>query len=156
MNKQPKNNVDNLSNKSEIISPQEYSEFIKQIDLISIRLVSSKTEYSNKIQIHIPKNLNAQIDRKISFDTPSESITTLRVEYNLKMTEGKSPYLAIFTKWLCIYSYKDIPFDDDYLAIFQKHTLPFHLYPYFRQYVQQETNWAGYPPITLPFLKFTK
>ena len=144
----------------EKVSPEQYREFLAQINLRSVFL--SNIQFERAVDINFIRNIKevppvAEIklgETPSYFNRDEEKTTFCAIEYSfaaiedgVTLFEGKAEYVAEF-------QYEKIGFDEFYFSIFHVNSLRMMLFPYFRACMGRLIADTGMGNLTLPLLKF--
>lgn len=143
----------------EKVSPEQYRDFLAQINLRSIFV--SKIEFERAVDINynrklqeVPPVTELKLDEKPDFlNIEDEKTAFCSIEYTftaiedgLILFEGKAEYVAEFR-------YEKTGFDQLNFSIFYMNTLKMMLFPYFRACMGRIIADTGMGNITLPLIK---
>jgi len=137
------------------VSPKEYREFIKGIELEDIffsktnfeLLVFNRDFWREKININIIENAKL-------LDRNSEKFVVTH-KYNLVISNSankEEKFLKISANLIVEYSTKK-EITEEIFELFRKINLPLNTWPYFREYVHSCMGRLNIPPLILPVLK---
>ncbi len=134
--------------RTKLLSNKEYNNFIKQIEVEDIHVVSAKTnilDYS-----YFPSSAEVKWRTKASYEKQDEQFNVFH-KYNVTIydKETKEAKAKIIVNFLVIYSSK-IPISDDLFAKFKVRNLPLNTWPYFREFVHNAIMRMGWPPFIAP------
>ena len=137
------------------VTPKQYSEFLKTINLTAIRLISHEMKIDPSASL---EDLGYSFKHKcLAAYVNDDAILIGQCDYKCVLTVGSKdkPQEIGFTSGtlLGVYIVDGIAFDDSYLQIFKTNTLLLNLWPFIREYIQSDTMRAGLPPLTLPFYR---
>ena len=140
--------------KKKMVSPGEYRDFIKGIDLKSISFNKASFEL---LVSEMPKEIKPVVNVKNRAELlePSPKGFSSKHKYNLLCSdpvEKKEKYLRISAEFLVEYS-SEKQITDDLFQIFKEVNLPVNTWPYFREYVHSCMGRLNLPPLILPALK---
>ena len=140
--------------KKKIVSPGEYRDFIKGIDLESICFKKASFEF---LVSEMPKETKPVVNVKdrVELLERSQKGFSSKHKYNLLCSnpaEKKEKYLKISAEFLVEYS-SEKQITDDLFQIFKEVNLPVNTWPYFREYVHSCMGRLNLPPLILPALK---
>lgn len=143
-----------MTKKKNQVTPEEYSEFIEGLNLIQIRLKSSKIDtYADSFDI-------GEVDLEITRENSYESIdggaafkAFQTLELGITNKKDKEEVIGTLEAVFCLDFTTDIPINSDYFQIFASHNLTFNLWPYWREFVQSSMSRASWPQLTVPLLK---
>ena len=136
-------------------SPEEYAEFIRGIELLDVRLVSSaahsdvhRPEASDlKLLVKYGSDM-ARLDSAVGYTF--EAYPQLRVEARNRDDDELAGYVEV--RFGLRYQSELEPIDG-LLEIFSNVNLQVNAWPYLREYVQQTITRFGWTPLVLPTLK---
>lgn len=128
---------------------KEYSDFVKQIDIDDIRIISAQVnmlDYS-----YSPSSIRVKWRVKASYEKVDEGGFKVFNRYNVTLfdEETKENKAKISVTFLVIYSSK-IPIDDELFNKFAIRNLPLNTWPYFREFVHNITVRMGWSPLIAP------
>lgn len=136
-------------------SPEEYAEFIRGIELLDVRLVSSESR-SDVYRPEAPElkllvRYESDIARVDSAEGYAfEAYPRLRVE--ARQGDDDEPAGHVEVRYGLRYQSELEP-TDGFLEIFSNVNLQVNAWPYLREYVQQAITRFGWTPLVLPTLK---
>ncbi|MFW6333448.1 MAG: hypothetical protein ACOC23_09145 [Thermodesulfobacteriota bacterium] len=133
------------------MAPEEYREFLRQVDLESIVLdsCSVKTDRQN-----IGSNMKLDVRPKVTYVIEEETSATISVSYELLVTQTTRKEYSL--KLECVYQValsSKLPMTDSFMEIYTRVNIQMNMWPYFREFVQNMLQRVGFPPLTLPLLK---
>jgi len=141
-----------MKKKNNEISPEEYSKILQLIELEDIFL------YEGSIKVN-ENNSGGAIKLKFA-DKYSYTQNEEKVDFSVvcKLTghleDEKTELFKIESKFKIIYSKIDqVEINDDFFKIFQEISLSIIIWPYIREYIQNNICRAGLPSLTLPLRK---
>lgn len=140
-----------MADNEDRMSPKEYSDFIKQVDLESIYYNNFYVKSSRK-RVGETMNLDVKFETSFEIDTGNNSRAVVKIKYRLTgYKEKKSEYAIQVVSEIEGVLNSEKPFSEDFLKIYTDINLNHNTWPYFRTLVQDATNKTGLPPLTLPF-----
>jgi preprotein translocase subunit SecB len=138
-----------VSNEKKTLSAPEYNEFLKNIELCDIYLKSQSAEF-NSHEISGPAKF--EFSESPSIITKEKEKVIIQVLYSLKAKCQKKSLFNLKAKYnVVMLTQKEIP--NEFFEIFNKHSLPLHTFPYFRELVNSTISRMGLPPLILPLRK---
>ena len=131
------------------VTPQEYAEFIKQIELREIRL--QRLEVENHWGSIAPERIEIAIDDDATYETTDSGFLVTHAYNAEAMGSGRIAFEleAIFK----LDFLSDSPLTPEVFGIFSEANLPLNTWPYLRELVATSTGRMGWQPVTLPALK---
>ena len=126
---------------------EEYNEFIKQIDIEDIRLISAKLD--NLDYSYFPEKTIVKSRMKAEFTNKEEAIEVVHSYHATFMEEEKDIKAKISVAFLLNYSSK-MPMNDELFSLFKRRQLPLNTWPYFREFVHSTCSRMGWPPFIAP------
>jgi hypothetical protein len=138
-------------------SPEEYAEFIRGIELLDVRLVSSESRSSayrpEAPELKLLVRYGSDIARVNSAEGYAfEAYPRLRVD--ARQGSDDEPAGHVEVRYGLRYKSELKP-TDGFLEIFSNVNLQVNAWPYLREYVQQAITRFGWTPLVLPTLKTT-
>ncbi|MEW6412075.1 MAG: protein-export chaperone SecB [Candidatus Zixiibacteriota bacterium] len=132
------------------ITPTQYGEILKCVDLRDIYLKEIKsTLYSRELT----GRASLKFDESANVLSVAENVATIEVSYNLKAKCGRNRLFTSRIKYAVLFDCKgDIP--DGFFELYNKHSLPLQTFPYLRECVNSMISRMGLPPLILPLRKF--
>lgn len=136
------------------ITPEEYNNILKSLELKSISLIESGFKISD--ENNIAGKVNLKMSDKYSYDTKDDIIifhASFKFTGSKDNTESskKSPLFSLTGKYSVIYSKCDeIQITNDFFEVFKEISLSMIVWPYIREYIQSTIVRSGLPPFTLP------
>jgi len=137
--------------------PERYQEFINEIELRGVRLLSCRAESQGVL--HESMQASYELDVESSFRRMNqgfEAIQDCTVSVFIVEDEEEVPVGEIQVVYGFAYSssYEDDQYESDaYLHIFQQVSLPVNAWPFIRQFIHDMTQRMNWPPLMLPLLK---
>jgi len=135
------------------VSPKEYREFIKGVQLLGIIVKASQARrIADTIDLSRSADLNTT--ERAEFKMTDGNTCVVQHHYDLSMayTGEKDRLLEIectFELGLRVAS----PMTKDYFDVFAKVNLPLNTWPYLREFVHSSISRMGLPPVVLPLVK---
>ncbi len=131
-----------------VLSFKEYNNFVKQIEIDDIRIVSAQVhifDYS-----YFPTSAEVKWRIQASYES-AEGQFNVSHRYNVTILdkETKGAKAKISVTFYVSYSSK-IPISDDLFAIFKVRNLPLNTWPYLREFVHNATMRMGWPHFIAP------
>ncbi len=127
---------------------ERYNNFISQIDIDELRLVSAQVnvlDYS-----YFPSSADVRWRTKASYENEEEqSCVSHRYNATIRDELNNEVKAKISVTFYIVYSTK-IPMTDDLFEIFKERNLPVNTWPYFREFVHNITARLGWPPYIAP------
>ena len=133
------------------LSPQEYRDILKLIELKSINL----KEISSKFPDEPPKEVTLKIKEKGSF---SQDHSILKVSYGFKLigkenNKDESSF-SISSEFILVFSVSgEKEISVEFFDIFKDYLVSMTAWPYFREIVSSLISKANLPPLFLPMRK---
>jgi preprotein translocase subunit SecB len=135
------------------VSPKEYREFIKGVELMGIIVKASQARrLADIIDLARPVDLNTNERAEFKMRDSSTCIVQHHYELSMTYTGEKDRLLEVectFEVGLRVAS----PMTKDYSDIFARVNLPVNTWPYFREFVHSTISRMGLPPVVLPLVK---
>lgn len=132
------------------MSPQEYSEHLKKVELRSIHCKRYNVKSDKK---RTAPQMNIDIKHSVSYNIDSNT-AIIEMIYKLKAYKDKKSEFAIqIDCTIEVELESEYSFNEEFLKIYLDVNLNYNTWPYFREFVQSATQRAGLPPLTLPFYK---
>lgn len=129
-----------------------YSDFIKGLNLSSVRLRSASVKFSPDIYRALPR-LRFSYHPELCEKRPGSFEAALECTVHGRKT-ARGPLLAsIKCSFVAHYETK-VAATDEFYEIFERTSLIHNLWPYVREFTQDCTARAALPPLTLPSLLF--
>lgn len=140
-----------MTHKEYTLSPEEYQNYIENLELKNIYLESC-TAKVNKNNQDYPQEIS--INSKTSYKNLENEIAEVRRKYTLtSYKEKKSNFgVKISAEYVLIYHTKR-EFSEDFFEIFKNLNVPLNIWPYFREFVQNMVARMDLPNLTLPLKK---
>jgi preprotein translocase subunit SecB len=136
--------------KKEIVSKENYGNFIKNLNLKELKLISANTSVVD--QFVPPANLKINDDSKYENLENKQIKITMRYHLEAVKPDTDKPGLIIDLTYVLLYS-SEIPMTDDIFKIYKQSSLRVQTWPYFRQFVHQITLDMHLPPLVLDTIK---
>ncbi|HTW92419.1 MAG TPA: hypothetical protein VMH22_12020 [bacterium] len=136
------------------VSPREYAEFIRGLDLLNIAARALSAELLVD-KVDFKREMDLGIEDKVSFQMEGEAtckVIQTCVFMAAYKDEPKIPLLRISCTFEVVYRVAK-PMTKDYFQIFCTNNLPLNTWPYFREYVQSTVVRMGLPPLVLPVVR---
>lgn len=137
------------------LNPDDYRAKLQAVQLLSIRLISSKINLAYDKLDEMYQTQGVDIVNQMKFDYKIYDNDTVYVfaTNSMKAKSKKTVYFSMNFVHLLKFSGAD-SFDDDFFEIFKDNSLMTIINPYIREYVHSTTNRVGVPPLVLPLMKF--
>jgi preprotein translocase subunit SecB len=135
------------------VSPKEYREFIKGVELLSIIVKESQARRLADA-IDLSRRVDLNPNERAEFRMTDGNTCVVQHHYELSMTYNgeKDRLLAVqCTFELALRVAK--PMTKDYFEVFAQVNLPVNTWPYFREFVHSTISRMGLPPVVLPLVK---
>ena len=140
---------EDLSSQDLSLSPEDYSAFVMQIDLLNIWL--QEASVINRMGPDTPDQATLRIDETADWEYITDGF---RAHHQFKVSvEGSSEIYANINVTFSVDFQSGRPMNDDLFTIFARVNLPINTWPYLREYLASSIgrmNWLTY---TLPALK---
>jgi preprotein translocase subunit SecB len=131
------------------ISTEQYGKIISTLELKNIFLSKLSSDGNYKA---ISENMQVKISDDAFFEY-GNNIFTITTNYILQ-AKNQSDEIALEIKCTFILQYNSPqPITADFFDIYKKTSLPFNVWPYFREQVNNITSRMNIPPLTLPLIK---
>lgn len=126
----------------------EYNEFIKQIKIEGLRIVSARVnilDYS-----YSPSSTEVKWSMRAIYEKAEKQFNVSH-RYNVTILdkETSEAKAKISVTFFVVYSSK-IPVSDDFFNIFKTRNLPLNTWPYFREFIHNITLRMGWPTFIAP------
>ena len=139
-----------------------YDDFIKQVDLIDIHLISVEykkienpdPDWYPQIEVNFKPKKATYCQGEDCFEVEQEVQFTLS-ECDSKK-EAKSRKLFELKAVFAITYMSNAVMNDEMFELFRKRNIPVNIHPYARELIQNAMLRVGLPPFTLPALKIKK
>jgi hypothetical protein len=133
------------------ISPEEYRNILKDIEIKSISLKKCKSSLDASFEMKL--GMKASIKTKAQYKNVNDSII-IEHSYILsaKQPGGKIKLLEIEATYKLELNSKQL-FTDQFFEIYKEGSLMLNTWPFFREFVNNMTSRMNIPPMTLPFFK---
>ena len=153
MKNQEKNTPLPLEEALKNVSPEEYDNFIEQIQLESIFL--SKHNFDRALDSHLKDNAKLNISSKTAYYTNCEELqrTFGSIEYELKIVNGDYELFNASFEFTAEFTYENQSFDENTFSIFLNNSLQAMLHPYIRAYISHLMSESDMGHFTLPMMK---
>ena len=129
-----------------------YSDFIKGLNLTSVRLRSASVKFSPDIYTALPR-IRFSYHPEVCAKRLDGFEAALECTVHGRKT-ARSPLLATIKCSFVAYYETEVAATDELYEMFERTSLIHNLWPYVREFVQNCTERAGLPPLTLPSLLF--
>lgn len=131
------------------ISPEEYANFIDQIELQTIWL--SETRIRNHCGPEAPERNSIRINSGARWESTLSGFRAF-CQYRVRFKSEDTPSLDLDVTYGLDFSSSD-PMTDDIFAIFREVNLPVNTWPYLREFVSTTMGRMSWAPFTLPAFK---
>lgn len=134
----------------EKISPKEYNEFLRDLDLHDVYLKGLKTsiasrDFSGGAMLELGESTEV-------IDRTADSVT-IQVSYSLKAKTKKRKLFDLSAKYYVLFhTRRELP--EQFFDKFRVLSLPLQTFPYFRELVNSTISRMGLPPLVLPLRKY--
>lgn len=130
---------------------QEYNDFIRQIEITDIRLISAKVDnYGYDI---LPQANKISYSSTAWYDNREDFIDVYD-KYNVAVRDTENrKRVAKLTVTFCVTYISKIQMDEDIFDIFIDRNLPLNTWPYFREFTHDTFNRMGWSGIIAPTFK---
>jgi hypothetical protein len=134
---------------------KNFNNFIKQIDIIDIRILSSK--FDNLGCEELPSNNRINYTTKEWYENKEDQseFHTFQ-QYNVSIRDGdkvsKKKVAGLSVTFRVVY-YSKIPMIDEFFNIFKNSNLPLNTWPYFREFTHSIFSRMGWANIIAPAYK---
>lgn len=134
------------------ISPDEYREILKNVELEDISLIKSEfIKNDENFPARIDLNYKHKVTRKILGNRLVVYFNYSLIGKNeIENVEGVQIKLTFRLEYLLN---NDVEISDSFFDIFQSITISHSIWPYVREYIQNITSRMNIPPLTLPLMK---
>jgi len=135
------------------VSPKEYREFIKGVELLGIIVKESQARrLADKIDISRRVDLNT--NERADFRQGDGNACFVQHHYDLSMNyNGEHDKLLEVRCTFELALRTARPMTKDYFEVFAQVNLPVNTWPYFREFVHSTISRMGLPPVVLPLVK---
>jgi len=135
------------------VSPKEYREFIKGVELLGIIVKESQARRLADT-IDLSRRVDLNTNERAEFKMNAGNTCVVQHHYDLSMnyTGERDKLLEVqctFELGLRVAS----PMTKDYFGVFAQVNLPVNTWPYFREFVHSTVSRMGLPPVVLPLVK---
>ena len=121
-----------------------YNDFIGQIEIIDVRLMSAKIE--NLGSMDYPSSAGIRVRRKAGYENREGGFDCSQ-RYNMTVTDTEKKKAAAKLSVVFSVAYTSgIPMSDELFNIFEEINLPLNTWPYFREFAHNSfgrMNWLG-------------
>jgi len=130
---------------------QEYNDFIRQIEITDMRLISAKID--NLSFMDFPSSNQITWRTKSWYENKEGEFEAFH-RYNMviKDTEKDKPAARLSVTFCATYS-SDIPMSDQLFDIFEGRNLPVNTWPYFREFTHNSFARMGWAGVVAPTYK---
>lgn len=127
---------------------QEYNDFVRQIDITDIRLISAKID--NLGYTDFPSSNQITWRTKSWYENREGEFDAFH-RYNMTIKDtGKVKAAARLSVTFCATYSSDIPMSDQFFDIFQERNLPVNTWPYFREFTHNSFARMGWSGLVAP------
>ncbi|NMC42382.1 MAG: hypothetical protein GYA46_00540 [candidate division Zixibacteria bacterium] len=142
-----------VENQNAVISKEKYGELLRCIDLHDIYLTDAKMS-ANRDALLAGANVALSFKEEIKLAHTSQDSARVFVDYSFRGKSGNRIVISIFVRFTVVFQLKsDSPFPVEFFDVYNKSSLPFQTFPYFREFVQSTVARMGLPPLVLPLRK---
>ncbi len=137
------------------LSPKEYNEQLSSIDVDQIFLNEGSIKVKRKDFDSGPET-KLDVQDKISYDKEKLDGETISIHQTYILICFKKQKRDFGFKVECNFEItisQKQPLSSDFWEIFTERNLRVNTWPYFREFVQNMTQRANVPPLTLPFVR---
>lgn len=133
------------------IKPSEYRDFIEQVEIVDLRLVSARIENTGFVEC--PPEAEIGIKIKARYENGEEEFTVFH-RYNVRVKDAETQREAakLSAEFAVTYSSK-LMLTDEIFDIFKELNLPVNTWPYFREFVHNNFGRMNWPPLIAPTFK---
>jgi hypothetical protein len=133
------------------ISPGEYREILKSVNLQSIEMEACTMKIRRE---KLGSNMKADLQHKTSYTIEKGSLAEVTCDYEIVATKTTKKEFAIkIQATYRVVLESEEAFSEEFMDIYTDLNLQMNTWPYFREFVQSMVQRAGLPPLTLPFLR---
>lgn len=137
------------------ISPEDYSKIIEVIELENISLLEGNLKVSDSDDNG--GTINLKLSDKYTYEDKKDKVifyASCKLLGHKEQNEPKNLFFTISSKYKIVYNKSsDIQITDDFFEIFREISLSIMIWPYIREYIQNNLCRAGLPSLTLPLRK---
>lgn len=130
---------------------EKYNDFLRNLTLKSIELIESNIKKDKKFNppasIDIDYKNRTSLNKKIS-----QFAVDFVFDLNSHKNDNKDIKLKIFAEYIVFYSVNKDFFNKEFVEFFSKYNAIIHVWPYFREFVQNMTSRMGIPLLTLDLI----
>jgi preprotein translocase subunit SecB len=149
MKKASRQPLENLAELGKKISPKEYNEFLKHLDIEDVYLEDVKTTLYSR---EVGQKVKLDFDEKARLVINNEERAKVEVLYTLKAKSAKKRIFNISAKYIVNFRLVEkVP--DEYFEIYNHISLPIQTFPYFRELTNSIISRMGLPPLILGLRK---
>jgi preprotein translocase subunit SecB len=130
------------------VSPEEYADFIRQIELRDIWLEHAEVDNDGP---QPPERVEFEIDREATYESLEDGFLA-RHSYEVSVRSKDSFFADIEVRFVVRFSSPQ-EMTDRIFEVFEDVNLPVNTWPYLREFVSTTLGRMGWQPITLPALK---
>ena len=134
------------------ISPEEYGEFLQDIELKRIYLADAKAKRKRSPSLEAVLRFNQDMVKSKFSNIEGGFAATFSFQVQLLEDDNEKPFADLTVTYVAEYS-SEQKMTKGIFEIFRQYNLPLNLYPYVREYVHTTTNRMGLPSLILPVLK---
>lgn len=138
-----------IIDKQGVMAPKRYNGLLKHVDLAEIYVSDSKVTCNKFIS---PGVADLHLDESFKIIKSTSEKVVIEAKYVFKAKIKKRNFLTINVKYnVVLQTSKHIPIE--FFEIYNKASLPFHIYPFFREFVHSTISHMGLPTLILPLRK---
>lgn len=130
------------------LTPEEYNNILKKIQLSIIGLDSSKTDLKRDL---IDEGMNISVTNESEFKNEKKGFSA---NINLKLlaiNNEKKQVLKIEASYYVFYE-ASVDVSEDFFEIYKDHGLIINVWPFFREFIFDHTSKMNIKPLTLPLI----
>lgn len=143
------NESSNVSTK--VVSNDEYTAFVEQIELESLWLMQGRVENRSGI-IPVPGEVRVQMDEHSTWSLIEDGFRA-ESRYRIRVVSKSRKVLGLVEAVYGVNYSSQLPMTDVIFANFGKYNLPFNTWPYYREFVATSFARMNWPPVLLPLRK---
>jgi len=137
--------------KRQTIKPSKYRDFVNQIEIVDLRLVSARIE--NTGYTECPPKPEVGVKAKARYENGEEKFTVFhRYHVRVEDIETQREAAKLSVEFAVTYSSR-VPLTDEIFGIFQELNVPVNTWPYFREFVHDNFGRMNWPPLIAPTFK---
>ncbi len=140
-------------NEMEKIIPEDYNDFINQLDIYNISVESSRMKKYDCDEM--PEHFRVTINMTANYENDEDqAIVFIHQTYTLTLKdEGTKKNVAKLTVTFCVEYSSDIPMSDEHMDVFVDTNLPLNTWPYFREYSHNSLARMGFMDVIAPVVR---